>query len=151
MSTQKKPSVIETVFGIIGVVVAVFAVGAAVFFLKGEKVYEERVDFAAGEAHFQFSLPGEEPGYRLFLVTKLRYDDDFRYRLWVRLITPSGAVIEDELNDMETIVDANTTETTRHVLFEIPPEEGSYDLTVTLEELSGDVTIETVKVEVRER
>ncbi len=151
MNTQNKPSIVEMAFGIIGIVAALFAVGAAIFFLKGEKVYEESADFAAGEAHFQFSLPGEEPGYRLFLVTKIHYDDDYYYRLRLRLITPSGAVIEDEMTDKETIVDASTTSNTRHVLFKIPPDEGVYRLTVSLEEMSGDVTINTVKVEIRER
>lgn len=149
---KKRTSVMEVVFGLIGVAAALVAVGAAFFFLRGEVIYEESADFSADQARFEFTLPYEEKGYRLFLVTKTRYNDSYSYRLRVRLLTPQGEVYEDEVNDMESIVDAShTRDTTRHVLFAFPSEPGTYELTVSLEERGGAVTFDEIEIEIRKR
>jgi hypothetical protein len=142
-------SLIEIVVAAIAGAATLAAVGVGIFFLRGETVYREPVDLSAGRAEVVLSLP-EGPRHRVFLVMKARYTGNYSYRMRTWVVCPDESVYEEQVWDSDVASNANTTTTSRHFLFELPPGGGRYALTLAVEKLSGGIAIQDVQVLVKE-
>ncbi|MGC9399918.1 MAG: hypothetical protein ACP5HM_12380 [Anaerolineae bacterium] len=64
-------------------------------------------------------------------------------------IKKNGTLYEEEVTGIETIVDAQTSSSTRQLLFELPPGVGDYKMLLTAEEVTGDVVLDKVTIVVK--
>ncbi len=148
---NKKPSAVEIVAAAVGVVAALVAASFALDSMRGQTVYKETADFSTGVARFEFTL-SDQANHHIYLTTNMHYSDRYHYRVKAELISPDGTVYEEEVTDIESSVDASrNTESTRRLLLKLPPGIGVYKLTLSVDEKSGDVTLDRVTITVKKR